>query len=301
MCLARDNYFPEILTNSLEFILLSLSQKGDLERIKKLFKDKDVKKFLPSLRVREFQVYALLEKNESEKIIQQEIKSKNIRLGSLPKSMLYNLAEAYFREAKYKDSIKYFDKYISKFSEDKLSSKARLRIALGYEILGRDLQIVKKLYKNAINRSSNSEDRYEAAIRFVGVSYLRANKKVHLSDVETFLEAPKELEGNDRTRTKKTSLVNAIKNINCYKKYNLAFDYYNSLPLEIIIIEDRKVFFGDFSEVVLGKMYDSFIKKYAEVVRVYSSLEKGKTTLCQRDRVILNLLLLVLGNREVIH
>ena len=276
--LARDNYYPEILSKSLEYILASLAEKGDIEKIDKLLTDKDVQKFLPNLRVKEFKTYALLEKNKSERIVLSEKNKKSKRLGDLPKSLLFNLAEAYFREANYKKSIKLFDKFIAKFSEDNYSSKARLRLALAYDLLGRDISLVQKLYKNAIDRSSNIEDRYEAAIRLVGVNYLRSTKKMSSIDAVTFLEVPKELKDkNMSVNLKKILWLTRLRSFIVGQKYNLAFDYYNNIPLESIKIEDRNIFFGDFSEVILGKMYESFNQKnYSDVVKTFSLLEDRK-------------------------
>ena len=276
--LARDNYYPEVLTKSLEFILQGLSKKGDVDKIKKLLSDTEVKKFLPVSRVKEFETYALLVKNKSERIVLDEKKSKGMRIGDLPKSRIYNLAESYFREADYKKAIKYFDKFISNYSGDNLSSKARIRIALCYEIMNKELPLVKRLYKNAMNRSTSSEDRYEAAIRYVGAGYLRAEKKMKLSDAETFLEAPKSLQGKELSNDLKNLLwITRLRSLIVSEKYNLAFDYYNNLPLENIQMKDRKVFYGDFSEIILGKMFESFNKKdYADVIKTYSAVENRK-------------------------
>tara|TARA_B100000925_G_scaffold289647_1_gene272979 strand:+ start:7748 stop:10318 length:2571 start_codon:yes stop_codon:yes gene_type:complete len=276
--LARENYYPEVLANSIEFILASLSKKGDLKKIEKLLSDKDVKRFLPKLRVDEFKIYALLEKNQSKRIIKDN-ENKNIKVvGDLPKSLLFNLAEANFREGNYKVSNKLFDKYISRFSDDLLVSKARLRIALGYELEGRDISLVKRLYKNSMNRSTNVDDRFEAAIRYVGVSYLRSNSKIEYSDAETFLELPKELEKTSISNNHKKLLwLTRLRSFIVAKKYNLAFNYYQKLPIETLKMGDRKVFYGDFSEIILGKMNDEFNRQsYSSVIATYSLLEDRK-------------------------
>ena len=47
--------------------------------------------------------------------------------------------------------------------------------------------------KNAIDRGAVIQDRFEASIRFVGVSFLRKNKKISQTEAESFLNVPKGL------------------------------------------------------------------------------------------------------------
>ena len=167
----------------------------------------------------------------------------------------------------------------------KLSSKARLRIGLSYEIIRARYKVVKKLYKNAMNRSTNNdEDRYEAAIRYVGVSYLRAFKKILLSDRNIFLEAPKALQGRIfQSNYKKLLWLTRLRTLIVSEKYDLAFDYYNNLPLEIINIEDRKVFLVIIVKLFLGKMYEISIKKIMQdVIRFFFFIGGKKKLFCPK-------------------
>ena len=68
---------------------------------------------------------------------------------------MFNTAEAYFRNAEYEKSIKLFDEFIKHYSYEDYASQARLRIALGYDLTGRNIKEILALYKDAINKISN--------------------------------------------------------------------------------------------------------------------------------------------------
>ena len=52
--------------------------------------------------------------------------------------LLYNVAEAYFRDAKYNEALSHYDRFISENSHDSKTSWGRVRIGLIYEITGKD-------------------------------------------------------------------------------------------------------------------------------------------------------------------
>ena len=126
-----------------------------------------------------YRFYTLLKLDKGEEIVRIFEKEKKGLVPPIEKSLVFNTAEAYFRLAKYEKSLKLFDKYIASYSYSNYASKARVRIALAYEILERNTDEVLELYKNAINRSQDDEVGQEAKIRYVA---LRSVRKRKLSD-----------------------------------------------------------------------------------------------------------------------
>ncbi len=278
--LSKKNYFPEKMTKSLELVIHALSIKGDVDKISKLLKDNEVHKFLSKHKIREFDTYTKLRRNKSEELVSEYERSKKGIVGNLPRTLLYNLGEAYFRQGNYKKSIKLYDKFLKNHSKDISASKARLRIALCYELLGKDLNLVSKLYRNAIDRGSDVLDRFEASIRYVGVALLRKKDRISYSEAESFLNIPKGISSTAiNGDVKKILWLTRLRSLIVAGKLGLAKDYFYELPLDKISFEDRKVFFGDFSEILLGLMHESFNKKnHSEVIKLFSELEKTENT-----------------------
>ncbi|MAW07234.1 MAG: hypothetical protein CME61_03015 [Halobacteriovoraceae bacterium] len=270
----KQNYMPEKMLTGLNFMLLSLSERSQIEQITKLVNDSEVKKYLPSLRVREFQVYANLKNGVLDRVLEVKSELKNKAIESLPRSLVYNFGETYFRLGKFEQAKNFFDEFASRFGEHPLSSKARLRLSLIYDLKNKKLNLVKALYKNTIDRSSNVLDRFEASIRLAGVG-LREKQKNNNSYL---LEMPKGLsEEKVPLNIKKLLWITRMRLLINNGKYELAQNYFENLPIDRIPLVDRMVFYNDLSEVFLGRMNLAFSKKdYAEVIKIFSDLELAK-------------------------
>ena len=252
---AKQNFMPEKMLVGLNFMLLSLSNRAQIEQISKLVNDSEVKKYLPSLRVREFQVFANLKNGALEKVLDVKGQLKNKAIESLPRSLVFNFGETLFRLGRYNEAKKYFDEFASRFGEHPLSAKARLRLSLIYDLKNEELKLVKTLYKNTVDRSSNSLDRFEASIRLAGVS-LREKQKVNNAYL---LEMPKNLStGNVPLNIKKLLWLTRMRLLIKNGDYELAQKYFENLPIDRIPLVDRMVFYNDLSEVFLGRMNSEF-------------------------------------------
>ena len=100
--------------------------------------DSEVEEYLSKSDILVYRVYTKLIKKLNKEAISDYEKNKGAIIGKMPASLLFNLAEAYFREGLYQKSIKMFDEFVTKYSFNTASSLARLRIALAYDLLDKD-------------------------------------------------------------------------------------------------------------------------------------------------------------------
>ena len=121
--LAKDNYYPEKMTMSLEFIIQALSRKGDLDKISKLLNDEQVHRFLSKVRIREFQTYTKLKRNKSEEVVQEFENEKVIVEKTYQKHYFITWVSRISGKVNIKNHQKCFDKFLKKYSESNFSSR----------------------------------------------------------------------------------------------------------------------------------------------------------------------------------
>src|SRR5690606_7177927 len=98
---------------------------------------------------------------------------------------LFNTAEAYFRSAQYEKAVELYDDFIKENSQFEKAAEARLRLALSYDLLNKDVDQTYLLYKDVINYSSNAKVSYEAKLRMLGVA-LGRKKAISSEDKELY-------------------------------------------------------------------------------------------------------------------
>jgi tetratricopeptide (TPR) repeat protein len=268
---ARGEFDQNLVIQSALTILHALAELKQVEKIEEFLSDKKLASILPPQMGIAYTTFALLSKGETKEIIKRyNTVSKSLAKPIHP-AILYNVAESYFRRSDYLAANKMFDEFLNSYSYLLQAPFARLRLALGYELMDREIGETLVLYRNAIDRSTDPAARYEAKLRYVA---LRIARKLspNEEDKETavFLEqSPDETKAMTADLKKLLWLVRLRFFIGT-KDYEKALAYLTSIPLDTIKPAERRVFEGDGAEIVFGIIKDAYLKEdYAKVVKIW--------------------------------
>lgn len=267
----QENFDYESSEYAVEMILASLGRLGQIDQIRELAKDKTLQKMVPTQLVTAYEIFALLKLEKAENVVDYYNEIKGGLVKPIHSSVLFNVAEAHFRLAKFDKAINLFDEYVAEHSEQTYSSQARLRVALSYDMLGRDPKKTLALYQAAINRSQDLAVSYEARIRYVGMRSVRP-RELDSSDreVRVFLN-------RDRRRQKVISKdlrhllwITRLRTLIVDQEFKKALTYLNTVPLASLTPTKRRVFEGDGAEIVYGMILEMFKKaQYSDVVKTW--------------------------------
>ncbi len=169
----KEQFDMEESVYAAEVMLHSLAKLEQIDVLRNLLADKTMQKQVSKQLRLAYEAYALLKMNDVNGTIQLFEKNQQGLTKPIHESLLYNVAEAYFRNAQYDKANILFDQYLADYSHSAMSDAARVRIALGYDLLGKDVDKTLELYRNAINRSGNPLYNYEARLRFVAINTIR--------------------------------------------------------------------------------------------------------------------------------
>lgn len=266
---SKENFDYEESNWAAEAILNNLARLKQVDKVEELLKDKIIIKFLPKQVMVAYEMYILLKLGKVDDVIKVYNASKRSLAKPVHEVILYNLAEAYFRNGKYKKAAKVYDEFISQYSFNTYSSHARLRLALCYELLEKDYKETEVLYRNAINRSLNKEISYEARVRYVGLRTIR-KRKLTEEDIETrvFLDRKEKFKlSSDLNRLR---WLIRLRTLVVDKEYMKALSYLNALPMQSMTPSLRRVYEADGAEIVYGLISDLFEKgEYAKVIQAW--------------------------------
>jgi hypothetical protein len=186
---ARGQYDFDMVVLSSNVILNALARLRQEDKIAEFLSDKKLASLLPPQTELAYATYSLLAANKSAEVVKRFKQQEKNLIKPIHPAILYNTAEAFFREAEYEEAARVYDMFISEWAHLREAAAARLRLALTYELLDRKAAETTVLYKNAIDRSPYPEYRYEAKLRYVG---MRIARKIapDAADIETevFLE-----------------------------------------------------------------------------------------------------------------
>jgi CRISPR/Cas system-associated endoribonuclease Cas2 len=270
---SKENFDYEESNWAAEGILNNLSKLNQIDKVRGLLKDKTIVKLLPKQLMIAYEIYTQLNLGNTEKVIQIYKNNKRSLIAPVHKTIIYNVAEAYFRNAQYNKAIKLYDTFLKNYSYDTHSNQSRLRIALAYDLLDKNVNEVQELYKNAINRIQDSTIAYEARIRYVAHKSVRL-KKINETDreVRIFLENKKKVKLTKEL--KQLRWLTRLRTLIVDKEYKRALAYLNALPLKSMKPTIKRVYEADGAEIVYGLI--SKLYKDAEYSRVITAWEVYK-------------------------
>lgn len=269
---ARSDFDQTLIIQSALTILHALAELKQVDKIETFLKEnKKIDSILPPQMSMAYTSFALLSRGETKELINRYKAVEKSMVKPVHPAILYNLGESLFRRADYEGASKIYDEFLASYSYLLQAPHARLRLALSYELMDRPSAENLVLYKNAIDRSTSPEVRYEAKLRYVAMRVAR-KIKVQEEDKETeiFLEqSPDESKAFNQNLKKLLWLVRLRLYIS-KKKYDNALSYLASVPLDSLKPAERRVFEGDGAEIVYGIIQDAYLKEdYSKVVKVW--------------------------------
>lgn len=268
---ARGEFDHEMVVLSANVILQSLARLKQVDKIAEFLSDKKLAALLPPQTELAYSTFALLSQGKSLEVVKRYVAAEKSLVKPVHPAILYNVAEAFFREAEYEKALKIYDNFIADWAHLKEAAPARLRMALGWEILDRPIAETIVLYKNAIDRSPYAEYRFEAKVRYVGV---RLARNIHptADDLETevFLDQAVDEKKAMTSNLKKTLWLVRLRTFINRKMYDESLAYLTTLPIDTLKPSDRRVFEGDGSEIVFGLIQQTYLKEdYAKAVKIW--------------------------------
>jgi hypothetical protein len=269
---ARGEFDQNLVIQSALTILHSLAQLRQVEKIETFLKEnKKIDSILPPQMSMAYISFAMLSQGETKDLIKRYQSIEKSLQRPVHPAILFNVAESFFRRADYTLAIKLYDEFLSSYSYLLQAPHARLRLATSYELLDRPAAENLVLYKNAIDRSTSPDIRYEAKLRYVG---FRVNRKLKPSEAdfetEVFLEqSPDEMKAIT-LNLKKLLWSVRLRLFIVSKQFDQALTYLTSIPLDSLKPSERRVFEGDGAEIVYGLIQDAYLKEnYAKVVKIW--------------------------------
>jgi len=269
---ARGEFDQALTIQSALTILHCLAELRQVDRIESFLKEnKKIENILPPQMSMAYMSFAMLSRGDTKELVKRYKAVEKSLAKPIHPTLLYNVGESLFRLADYESASKIYDEFLSSYSYLLYAPHARLRLALSYELLDKPASENLLLYKNAIDRSTSPEIRYEAKLRYVA---MRVNRKLKPSpedkEVEIFLEqSPDETKAMNQDLKKLLWLVR-LRLLISTKNYDAALTYLTSLPQDSLRPAERRVFDGDGAEVIYGMIQDSYLKEdYSKVVKIW--------------------------------
>jgi hypothetical protein len=269
---ARGAFDQTLVIQSALTILHALAELRQIEKIEAFLREnKKLDSILPPQMSMAYATFALISRGETGDLIRRyRLVEKSLAKPVHP-AILYNLGESYFREADYSAAVKVYDEFLASYSYLLQAPHARLRLALAYELLDRPAAENLVLYKNAIDRSTAPEVRYEAKLRYVALRIARKRAPGSADrETEIFLEQSPDEARALTPHLKKLLWLVRLRLFIANREYDKALSYLTSIPLDALKPAERRVFEGDGAEVVYGIIQDAYLKEdYARVVKLW--------------------------------
>lgn len=267
---AQENFDFEFAAKAVEIILHALSRLGQIEEVKALIEDRDVKRLTPDQIRLAYKYYTFLSRNEYKEVITHYESIRNSLSRPIHPSISFNVAESYFRDAQYQESLDMFDYFIAEYSHSIKASHAYLRLAQNYDLLNNDFYQTLELYRNAINRATDSEIINEARIRYSAMASLRkkmpSKEDLELRVLLDFSQGASSLSFENQ----KLLWLVRLRNFIVDGKYQEALSYLKAVPMNRLSPLERRVFQGDGAEAIYAMIVDHFKNSsYGEVVKIW--------------------------------
>jgi hypothetical protein len=268
---ATEQFDDAMIIRSSKVILNSLANLRQLEKIKEFLSAKAVMRVLPKQEGHAYISFVNLAMNKANQVISYYEANKRGLVKPIHPAILYNTAEAYFREASYDKAVALFDEFIAGYSFFSESSQARLRVAVSYDLLNKDIKKTLDLYKSAINFASVPEIRYEAKVRYVGIRAARKKGPTEEDkEIIVFLEQSQGEKRKITNKLRKLLWLTRLRTMINSEKYADAIAYLSTIPLDTLKLIDKRTFEGEGAEIVLGLIKSSYLKKnYSKAVKTW--------------------------------
>ena len=267
----KEQFDMEESVYAAEVMLHSLAKLEQIAVLRNLLADKTIQKQVSKQSRLAYEVYAMLKMNNIDGVIKTYESNQQGLTKPIHETLLYNVAEAYFRNAQYEKANVLFDQYLVDYSYGSMSDAARVRIALGYDLLGKDVEKTIELYRNAINRATGPIYNYEARLRFVAANTIRRiNPSKEDLETRVFVENNYGDKFSPSMDLKKLLWEVRLRTLITDKNYDAALAYLNAIQVDSLKPSEKTVFNADGAEIVYGIIVENYkSSNYSKVVQVW--------------------------------
>jgi lipopolysaccharide biosynthesis regulator YciM len=268
---SRAQFDQDMVIYSSDIILQTLAMLKQVDKIKEFLDDKKLMAILPPQIGFAYYSFVELTLNNTSQLIRGYEKIEKSLVKPVHPSIIFNVAEAYFREGEYTKSLKLFDEFLSDYAYVGMAPYARVRMAFVYELLDKPMKETLALYRNAMDRSALPEARYEAKVRYAAI---RLSRKIKLTDDDkesvVFLEqSPDEKKALSKELKNILWLVRLRTLIN-QEEYDKALAYLITIPVDSLKPSEKKVYEGDGAEIIFGLINQSYMQEnYTKAVKMW--------------------------------
>jgi tetratricopeptide (TPR) repeat protein len=282
---ARAEFDHEMVIHCSQVILHHLAMLKQNQKIQEFLEDKKLVAILPAQIGLAYTSYALLLDGKTREIIRTYEQNKTSLVKPVHPSILFNVAESYFREAQFDQAFAAFDEMIADYGHLLFTSYARTRLALIYDVTDKPARETLVLYKNAIDRATLADARYEAKVRLVALSLARKFKpQADDEDTEVFLEQTADEAKALTPELKKTLWLVRLRILINKQKYQEALAYLTSIPIDTLKPAEKRVFDGDGAEIVYGYIQSLYLTEdYSRAVKIWEVYRQKYETKVARN------------------
>lgn len=259
--MATEEFDDDNIIYSSKVILHSLTKLSQLAKITEFLENKSVKRVLTAQEGMAYESYVKLAKQDYNDLIKSFEANKSSLKRPIHSSILFNVGEAYFRKAQYKQANVLMSEFIAQYAQTDYAGFARLRMALAHDLQQDRPVKVKKLYENVINNNANLESRIEAKIRYVGYTLTRQRKITEKALAsKAFLDFSDGERKKLSPKLKELLWLTRLRTMIVENKPKDALAYLSTIPVDTMTLTKKKVFERDGAQIVLGLLQ----KKYNE-------------------------------------
>lgn len=267
----KENFDYEEATSAASAMVYGLAGLRQLDTIVEITQDKTIQKILSKQVLLGYQMYVQLMRNQVQDVTRTYEINKKSLASPVHELILFNAAEAYFRQAKYEEAIALFDQFIAEHSYHTRAADARLRLALSFDLLDKDEEEVAQLYLNTINRSQDFDISFEAKLRYVSLLNVR-KKDPNAQDKEKriFLNLDEEKEKIISKNNLKLLWLTRLRLFIVDHKYHEALSYLTAIPLSKLPLQDVSLFEADGAEIIYGLILKEYMaNNFSKAVKIW--------------------------------
>jgi hypothetical protein len=268
---AKKEFNKDMITWSSKVILHTLAKLKQIDKIELFVNDIKNQDLIPAQLASAYIIYTHLKRSDLKQLITYYESIQKQLASPVHPAILYNTAEAYFRDSKYLEAISLYDQFIKEYSHISYADNARLRLATAYDITDKEPKLVRALYKEAIDRSSNPTISYEAKIRLVGIDVAR-KRMLGNQDLESlvYLKQNEQEKKGLTQNLKKLLWITRMRTMISQQKYSEALAYLSTIPLNSLKPEEKTVFWADGAEALFGHIKQLYlVQDYTSVVQMW--------------------------------
>jgi hypothetical protein len=272
----RENFDYEETKKAVEMMLYSMAKVNLDDQIRDMMQDKTIAKIVKTQLFIAYDIYSNLQRNNVDEVIRIFERNRLSLMKPIDHTILYNVAEAYFRKAKFTEAIALYDEFLSNSSHVTESGAIRLRKALCSEILDYDIKEVTALYENAVNLTQDKMISMEAKLRYVAIRNIRkitpTDDDKEVRALLNFEEPKNSLETNSML---KLLWLVRLRLFIVDQEYDKALAYISAIPMSALKPSERRVLDADGAEVVYGLLLKNYKdSQYSKVVKIWSAFKK---------------------------